>query len=327
MAVVGLALDGMIPVAAMLELARHAERLGVPSLWMAEHMGYRDGLASSMALLGATTTATVAPTAISVYSRHPMITAMTAATLQEFAPGRTLFVLASGNPRALGELGLDVRQPLAHMREYTAILRALWRGERLTFEGDMFHLRDAWLHVVPAVPPSLWLAAMGPRMLELAGELGDGVLLSAALAPVYIRHSLEIVRASARRAGRDPKTIGTAGFLIASVGRDGAVARREAKKMLAYLFRNRFVAESLEMADSRIDRQATADAATRGDWAEAVRHIPDDEVTRYAVAGTLSECRGQLDTFRAAGLETPVLLASGDLEARRLAVELAGESR
>jgi alkanesulfonate monooxygenase SsuD/methylene tetrahydromethanopterin reductase-like flavin-dependent oxidoreductase (luciferase family) len=97
--------------------------------------------------------------------------------------------------------------------------------------------------------------------------------------------------------------------------------------MLAYLFRNRFVAESLEMADSRIDRRATADAATRGDWAEAVRRIPDDEVSRYAVAGTLNECRGQLDTFRAAGLDTPVLLASGDLEARRLAAELAGESR
>jgi 5,10-methylenetetrahydromethanopterin reductase len=320
----GIALDGMIPMQAMLDLARHAERHGVPSLWMAEHVGYRDGVAGSMALLGATRAVTVAPTAISIFSRHPMIAAMTAATLEEFAPRRTLFALASGNPRALGELGLPVRQPLAHMREYVAVLRALWRGEPVTFQGRVFQLREARLHVVPETPPPLWIAAMGPRMLELTGEIADGVVLSAALAPAYIRHSLQSVRAGALRAGRDVKTIGTVGFVLASVGSDGAAARREAKKMLAYLFRNRFVAESLEMAGSRIDRPAVADAAARGDWTAALRGIPDEEVTRYAVAGTPGECRDQLDAFRDAGLDTPVLLAIGDLAARRLAVELAG---
>ncbi len=324
---VGLAFDGMLPMPEMVDLARRAERLGVPGLWMAEHLGHRDAVAGSMALLGVTATAAVAPTAVSIYVRHPMLAAMAAATLEEFAPGRTRCVLATGNPRALGELGVAVDRPVARMREYVTIVRALWRGERVTFDGEVFRLRGARLHVAPPAPPPLWIGAMGPRMLALAGELADGVLFSAALAPAYLRRALGLVHDGARRAGRDPKSVGAAGFVITSVGRDGPAARREAKKMIAYLCRNRFVAESLTMVGSRIDRAAAADAAARGDWDAALRLIPDDEVTQYACAGTLAECREQLAAFRIAGLEAPVLLAIGDVEARRLAVELAGTAR
>jgi 5,10-methylenetetrahydromethanopterin reductase len=204
-------------------------------------------------------------------------------------------------------------------------VRRLLRGEPVTYAGEVFRLRDSRLHFPPARAVPIYVAAMGPRMLEVAGEIGDGVVLSAALAPAYIRRSLERVRAGASRAGREPKQVAVAGFVLASVSRDGVAARRAARRMLAYLFRNRFVAESLALSGSRIDRQAAADAAARGDWETAVRLVPDDEVTRYAVAGTLDECRGQLGAFREAGLDEVVLLAFGDLEARRLAVELAGD--
>jgi 5,10-methylenetetrahydromethanopterin reductase len=325
--VVGVALDGMIPLRAMLDLVRLAEHLGVPDVWMAEHMGYRDGLTTSMAILSATTTTVVAPTAIGIFTRHPMIAAMSAATLDELAPGRTLLVLATGNPRALGELGVPVERPVTAMREYAAVIRALWRGAPTTFPGEIFRLRDAPFHVSLASPPPLWIAAMGPHMLRLAGEIADGVVLSGALSPKYIRHSLGFVKEGAARAGHETTLLGTAGFIITSVSRDGAAARRQAKQMLAYLFRNRFVAENLAMEGSRVDRAAVADAAARGDWDTAFAGIPDDEVTTHAIAGTPSECRRQLDAFRDAGLDRPVLLAIGDLESRRLAVELAGAAR
>jgi 5,10-methylenetetrahydromethanopterin reductase len=320
----GVALDGMIPIAEMAELARRAEERGVGSLWMAEHMGYRDAVSASMVFLAATSRITVAPAAVSVYSRHPMIAAMTAATLEEAAPGRTLFSLASGNPRALGEMGLAVERPVTVTREYVQALRALWAGGSVTLKGDIFRLQDARLHLPPARPIPLYLAAMGPRMLELAGELGDGVVLSAGLSPTYIAHSLELVASGARRAGRDPRAVTAAGFVLAAVAADGVRARREAKKMLAYLFRNRFIAENLELTGTRVDRTAVADAAARGDWDTAIRLVPDDAATEYAITGTLHECRTQLGRFHAAGLDTLVLLAVGDAEARRLAVDLAG---
>ncbi len=320
---VGVAFDGMVPLPAVLDLARRAEALGVPSLWVAEHMGYRDALTSSMALLGATATPMVVPTAVSVYARHPMITAMTAATLEEAAPGRTALVLASGNPRALAEMGLAVTGALATMREYVQALRGLWAGGPVTLDGRAVRLRGSRFHV-PARPVPVYIAAMGARMLELAGEIGDGVVLSGALSPAAIRRSLERVAAGARQAGRDPKAVAAAGFVITSVGPDGDAARREAKKMLAYLVRNRFVAEHLAREGSRMDRQAVAEAAARGDWETALRLVPDEDAGRLAVAGSFDECRRQLEAFRQAGLAAPALLAIGPPESRRLAVELAG---
>ena len=319
----GVALDGMVPITDMVDLARRAEAQGVPSLWMAEHMGYRDGLASSMAFLAATRSLAVAPTAISVYARHPMITAMTAATLEEYAPGRTILVLASGNPRALQEMGLAVTHPVSVTREYVEIVRGLWRGEPLTYAGEHFRLKDARCHVRPARPVPVYVAAMGPRMLEVAGAVGDGVLLSAGLSADAIRRALELAATGARRAGRDPAGVVGAGFVLAAVDEDGAAARRAAKRMLAYLFRNRFIAEDLARGTVPVDREAAADAAARGDWDRAIALVPDTVVLRHAVAGTPAECRAQLAAFRAAGLTVPVLLAVGDDRARRLAIDLA----
>jgi 5,10-methylenetetrahydromethanopterin reductase len=316
----------MIPGSDALALAREAEARGVESLWMAEHLGFRDAPASAMAVLAATRAVVVAPAAISIYTRHPMITAMTAATLAELAPGRVVIALATGNPRALGEIGLGVAAPAQTMREYTEILRALWRGEPVTHQGQHFRLKDAHLHVRTESSIPLYVAAMGPRMLELAGEIADGVLLSAALSPRYIRHSLDLVNAGARRAGRPPGAVAAAGFVLASIAKDGQTARHDAKKMLAYLCRNRFIAENLEMTGSRIDRAAAADAAARGDWETAVGLISDEALAPFAVAGTPEECRGQLYAFGAAGLDTLILLALGDLQARRLAVELLARS-
>jgi 5,10-methylenetetrahydromethanopterin reductase len=315
----------MVSLPDMVDLARRAEAAGVPAVWMAEHMGYRDAVTVSAACLAATRRITVAPSALSVHVRHPMIAAMSAASLEELAPGRTLLSVATGNPRALGEMGVPLARAVATMREYVEAVRRLLAGEPVSYEGKVFQLQGPRLHVpVPRTVP-IHVAAMGPRMLALAGEVGDGVLLSAALAPAYIRHSLALAREGAAGAGRPPGAVVAGGFVLASVARDGDAARQAAKRMLAYLFRNRFVAESLEMSGSRIDRQAAADAAARGDWATATRLVPDDEVTRYAVAGTPAECRRQVPAFREAGLDELVLLAFGDLESRRLAVELAAE--
>jgi 5,10-methylenetetrahydromethanopterin reductase len=322
----GIALDGMISLGEMTALARQAETSGAASLWMAEHMGYRDAVSSSAVFLASTRAITVVPAAISVYVRHPMITAMTAATLEELAPGRSFLTLASGNPRALGEMGLSVERPVTTTREYVRVLRELWRGEPVTFAGERFRLRDARVHVGRGRGMPIYIAAMGPRMLALAGEISDGVVLSAGLSPAYIRHSLALVEGGARGAAREAKSVARAGFVLAAVADDGAVARREAKKMLAYLFRNRFIAENLAMIGARVDREGAAEAAARGDWETAVRRVPDEVVRECAIAGTLAESREQLGRFREAGLEHLVLLAVGDRRARELAVALAGRA-
>jgi alkanesulfonate monooxygenase SsuD/methylene tetrahydromethanopterin reductase-like flavin-dependent oxidoreductase (luciferase family) len=315
----------MTPIGNMIKLARQADRAGVDSLWVAEHVGYRDGLASSMALLTATTKITVASAATSIYSRHPMITAMTAATLAEYAPERVILTMATGNPRAHGkEMGLDLEHPVAVMREYVQVLRALWSGRPLTFSGEYFRLADATFYVLPRKQPPLFVAAIGPRMLELAGEIADGAVFSAGLSPSALRRCIELVRVGASRAGRHAETVSTVAILIAAVGRDSQRARRQARAFFAYALRNRFIAENAQFTGTHIDVQAAADAAAHGDWDTATALIPDEALGNYAIAGTRDECTAQLKRFLVDGLDVPVLLPLGDDEAREEAVKLAG---
>jgi 5,10-methylenetetrahydromethanopterin reductase len=322
---VGIALDGMTPIGNMIDLARQADRAGVHSLWVAEHVGYRDGLASSMALLTATTKITVAPAATSIYSRHPMITAMTGATLAEYAPERVILTMATGNPRAHGkEMGLDLERPVAVMREYVQVLRALWSGRPLTFTGEYFRLTDATFYVFPRRQPPLFIAAIGPRMLELAGEIADGAVFSAGLSPEALRRCIDLVRVGASRAGRDAHTIRTVAILIAAVDRDSQRARRHARAFFAYALRNRFIANNAHFTGTAIDVPAAADAAARGDWNTATALIPDGTLGDYAIAGTPDECAAQLKRFLVDGLDVPVLLPVGDAEARKETVKLAG---
>lgn len=322
---VGIALDGMTPIQEMIDLARQADVARVDSLWVAEHVGYRDGLASSMALLTATKDLTVAPAATSIYSRHPMITAMTGATLEEYAPGRVILTVATGNPRAHArEMGLGLERPVAVMREYVQVLRGLWSGQPLTFSGEFFRLNDATFYVVPRQRLPLFVAGIGPRMLELAGELGDGAVFSAGLSPVAIRRCIELVRVGAVRAGRDAKTVRTVAILITAVARDSRRARKQARAFLAYALRNRFIAENVRLTGTCIDIQAAADAAAHGDWDAAAALVPDEALDDYAIAGTPEECAAQLKRFLVDGLDVPVLLPVGDAEGRQGAVELAG---
>ena len=132
---VGLCFDSLSPVPDMVALARDAENLGLESLWMADHLGLREAFVASAALLAATTTAAVCPVAINPYSRHPAITAMAAATLDEMGPGRVRLSVGTGNPLDLADVGLAVQQPVPALREMILVVRELLAEGRCTYRG------------------------------------------------------------------------------------------------------------------------------------------------------------------------------------------------
>ena len=119
-----------------------------------------------------------------------MLTAMQVASLAEMAPGRVVLGLGTGNPMAYQESGMSQEQPVASMREYLHLIKALWSGERVTWQGRIFHMRGATFHVPVQPMPAIQLAAMRDRMLALAGEVSDGVVTSGGLAQQAIRRSL-----------------------------------------------------------------------------------------------------------------------------------------
>lgn len=163
---------------ALVELGMLAEEEGYTDLWGFEAGGY-DGVAPAAAVLQATHTVRVGNAVLNAYSRTPFTLAMTAAFLGSLSEGRFCLGLGSSSRKIVSEWhGLAFERPVTRVREVTEVVRALLGGERTRYEGATLELHDARLAVPPGDPVPIWLAALGPRMLDLAGELADGLVLT-----------------------------------------------------------------------------------------------------------------------------------------------------
>jgi 5,10-methylenetetrahydromethanopterin reductase len=320
---VGLCFDGFYSINEMVDLARLADEVGMDSIWMSDHLCFRDSLTSSMAFLTTTKRIKIIPAPLSPYTRHPMISAMAITTMEELTPGRVAATAGTGNATALQEVGVKVTRPLKTMREYMQVLRALLEGETVNFQGEVFNINGAKMGFKPSSPIPIYMTAVKPRMLSLAGEIADGVLLSAGCAPRYIAHCVREVKKGAERVEKSLKDTDVAGFITTSVSEDAREAIDASKMFLAYIFRNPHHAENVRMGGGEVDQRRLAEAVGKRDWDGATKLISDEVVFTHSITGTPSDCRNRLREFIEAGLNLPILLPMGTQEARKRVVELA----
>ncbi len=321
----GVYFDGFCPTREMLEVARAAEVAGADSLWFAQHMGFREAVVWATAAVSVTRSVRLVPTALSPYLWPPLPVAMSMSTLAEYAGPRTSLAVSVGNVLNLGESGVEPVKPVRVMREYVQNLRALWAGEPVKFEGEIHRLRGAKMMFGHGGPCPLYVASTGPQVLKLAGEIGDGVLLSGALTLESVRRMLEPVDAGIAAAGRDPQSVRKAGSILFSIAEDGGLARREMLRKLAFLFRSKGHAANIATANLDIDHQAIMAAYARHDPQAAAAYLPEEAATAFAVAGTPDECRDQLAAYLAAGMDEPIIEVTGTPQQRRLAIEVIRE--
>lgn len=319
---VGLCFDGFYSMGEMLELAKLADDIGMESLWMSDHICFRDSLTAASLFLAATKRIKVNPAPLSPYSRHPMVTAMALTTMEEFAPGRVAATAGTANPIALAEIGIKATHPLQTMREYVALLRAFFTGDTVNFAGDVFTVNGAQMGFRPTTIIPIFMTAVKPRMLRLAGEIGDGILLSAGCAPEYIRRCVdEAASGSTRRSV--PREVEIAGFMATSVSDDAREAIEATKTFLAYIFRNKHHEENLRLGGGSVDQEQLADRIAKREWDQAKRLISDEVVYAHSISGTPEDCRERLGQFTSTGLDLPVLMPLGTQNQRRRVVNLA----
>jgi len=321
----GVSFDGFSPLPDAVAIAKAAVEAGAASLWMAEHLGYRDSLTSCMAYALATPRATVVPTAVSPYLRNPMPLAMALATLAEAAPGRVNIAIGVGNPLFLEESGVTIDKPVRVIREYVEMLRSLWSGEPVRQDGMLYRLAGARMMFKPSVPIPIYLAPMKEQMLRLAGRIADGVVLSAGLSPEFARHSLSIAAAGAVEKGRDPASLRKAAYIYFLASDDTKRVRETLRQKLAFLMRNRFLDDNIGHSGIKIDQEAIIAAVAKRDMEAAAKLVPDEAIDRFAVGGTPRQCRDGLERYIEAGIEEPVLLMAGLPEDREAAFAVIRE--
>jgi 5,10-methylenetetrahydromethanopterin reductase len=288
---------------------------------MAEHMGYREAMVTSMGFRLNDGGAFVVPTAVSPYLWHPSPTAMALATLAEIGHAPVGIALGVGNPLFLAESGKQIVKPLRAIREFVDCLRALWTGEAVTREGEFFPLAGARLGFLPPQPLVVYVAAMGEQMLRLTGRVADGVVLSAGLSPDYCRTSLALVAEGATAAGRDPATLRRAAYLFFAVAEDGRRAMDLVRSKLAFVLRNRALKANIDATGVPVDQERIIEAISRRDMDAATALVSDDAVEAFGVCGTAKDCDARLDAFLDAGIEEPVLMILGEARERQMALD------
>jgi alkanesulfonate monooxygenase SsuD/methylene tetrahydromethanopterin reductase-like flavin-dependent oxidoreductase (luciferase family) len=182
-------------------VAEAAERAGVAQLWVWEDCFLAGGLTSAAVALARSERLRVGVGLLPVPLRSPALTAMETATLARTFPGRFLPALGHGVLEWMAQVGARVESPMTLLEEYTDAVRALLGGERVTREGRYVRLDDVALERPADQVPLVLVGARGPRTLELAGRVADGVVLDSGLDTDDVRDALSDVRAG--RGGRD----------------------------------------------------------------------------------------------------------------------------
>jgi len=300
-AALGVAFDGRNPLPVLREQAQAAERAGADSVWVSSHLFLRDPFASAATILAATTRVRVALMAVSPHVVHPVHIAMAAATLDEVAPGRVVLCVGTGAPNDLADAGVVPQRPLATLRETVELVRLLLTGEPVTYKGEVFRVQGRRL-APGGRPMPLVVAAARARTLELAGAVGDGVLLSNASSVEFVGWSLDHV---ARGAGARP--LRRAGLVYAAVADREADALGRFRRQLAITLRAPHHATNLALAGAALDQEAVRQAVAREDWRAAETLVTDDVVRRHTASGTPAQVRARLAAYHAAGLDEVVL--------------------
>jgi len=292
-------------VAATIDFITWAERLGYDDVWLADAGGI-DPLTLSALVLDATTRMRVGIAVVPAYTRTPAVLAATVATLADIAPGRFALGLGTSSETMLkGWHGLSMDKPLTRMRETLALMRSMLAGEKTRFVGSALrssgYRQPAVQHKVPIL-----LAALGPRMTELAATAADGVILN--LFPFEVLDSLvQRIHETAEAARRDPETVEIAGRLSILVTDDVEAGRDAFRRQFAPYYVNPVYNRFLAACGYPAEASAVYAAGQAGDWTSARAALSDELVDAIAIIGDARYCLARLHAYEQAGLTTPIL--------------------
>jgi alkanesulfonate monooxygenase SsuD/methylene tetrahydromethanopterin reductase-like flavin-dependent oxidoreductase (luciferase family) len=217
----GVVFRPQLPPERLRSVALTADTAGLDELWLWEDCFREAGISAAAAALAWTSRVRVGIGLLPVPFRNVAIEAMEAATMSRLFPDRILFGIGHGVQEWMAQVGARVDSPMTLLREHASALRSLLAGERVTTDGRYVQLDDVALDWPPPHVPPLIVGAVGPRTIELSGELGDGTLLTGGTTPDTVRQVREQLDAARAAAGVDRAHSITV-YVMAATGADAA---------------------------------------------------------------------------------------------------------
>ena len=303
---VGVGLLGDLSSARIADLSQRIEGYGLDQIWVADERFYRDVFVNMTLVASHTRRVRIGALVTDPYIRHPAVTAAAAASIDEVSGGRVVLGLGAGLS-GFKQLGIERIRPARAIREAIQLMNRLTSGERnVTYDGELIRFHAGHLNFTPARRVPIVVAARGPRVLEVGGELADGVVIGSFASDRGISRGLDHIRRGAGRAGRSLADLAIISWLYTAIGYDREEARAGVRKGVAVaMWGSREILPELGVAlPDEITRFMTEHAYSAADEviSEVTRRIPDPLLDEFSVTGTPAEVAGHLVRIRRLGV-------------------------
>ncbi len=301
-----------------LEYVRYAEQRGFEAVWQAESRLVRDAIVPMAAYAAVTERIKVGSGVINNWTRNIGLLAATFLTLDDLAPNRIICGIGAWWDPLARNVGIERRKPLVAMRETVEVLRRLLNMERVTFHGEFHHVEGIELDVVhgrrePRHVP-IMIGATGDKMMELAGEIADGVVLNYCVPPEYNDRALESLEIGAKRAGRTLDDLDRPQLVVCSVDNDREVAIDSTRELLTqYLAQQPHIAKASGVSNEVVAQiqSILGWPATKEQIQRAKHLVPEELIHRITASGTPEEARAKVNEYRKRGCTCPILYPVG----------------
>jgi 5,10-methylenetetrahydromethanopterin reductase len=301
-----------------LDYVRYAENRGFEAVWQAESRLVRDAIVPMAAYAAVTEKLKIGSGVINNWTRNIGLLASTFLTLDDLAPNRVICGIGAWWDPLAKNVGINRTKPLTAMKETITVMKKLLNMERVTFDGEFVHVNGIELDVVhgrrePRNVP-IFIGATGDQMMEMTGELADGVVLNYCVPPEYNLKALELLAAGAKKAGRNFDEIDRPQLVVCSVDTDHDKAIDTTRELLTqYLAQQPHIAKASGVSQEIVNQiqSILGWPATHEQIQKAKHLVPEDLVLRITASGTPEEARKKVDEYKKNGCTCPILYPVG----------------
>ncbi len=276
--------------------AKLAEDSGFGYVWITDHYNNRNAFVILTAIAKATNSVKLGTGVTNPFHVNPAVITSAIATINEISGGRAILGLGAGDKFTLRQIGIEQKRPLRRVREAVEVIRKLSAGEVVNYEGEEFRFEGARMNFRTSSFP-IYVGAQGPKMLRLASEIGDGVIINAS-------HPKDVEFAIKNMNLRDGFDIAVCSAFSVDKNRENAV--KAVKPVVAFIVSGcpKEVLERHGIDEEVVKsvKKALNEAFTKGNWKAVAEAVTEDMIEAFSITGTPDEVVRRIEELERLGV-------------------------
>ncbi|MEM1574657.1 MAG: 5,10-methylenetetrahydromethanopterin reductase [Nitrososphaerota archaeon] len=307
----------------LVEYAKLSEEVNIDYVWVTDHYNNRNVYATLTAMAYATNSIKLGTGVTNPYVINPCWTASAIATIDEISKGRAVLGIGAGDKITLESIGVKWEEPLKTINEAVYIIKKLLNGERVTFKGKIYEVKNAKLNYKPLKKIPIYIGAQGPKMLALAGSLADGVLINASH-PIDFEYATKYIKESLEKREEKIDFFDIVAYTSLSIDENEEKAKEAVKIVVAFIVGGS-PQTILERHGIDISKASEiSNAISKGDFSKALSLVDEKMLNEFAIAGTPEQIIEKFNELKKMGV-TQIVAGSPIGPEVKKSIKLYGE--